>query len=240
MLTHATGSLKETGFSALVAKGRSCAGEHACPCCGACLGLNWGDSANGSPHSRYAELGLCPVCHTFQRHRWVCFNLGTAPPRALVQSSPLDGNPPFVAYFGPHKEHTKALETQVPNMELLKFDYFALGYFTRGMLWESTSNYGRDTVRADVQDIPLQSNVLDGVIILHVLEHVHSLPRAAGELRRVLRTGGFVEHATPCFTTTEPEFVGVKEFRQCNETSRTDRICKQVCVAVLVQCVCVQ
>ena len=72
-------------------------------------------------------------------------------------------------------------------MHLQEFDYFASGY-----------RYARTTVFADVQKIPLQNSSLDGIIILHVLEHVPSLDTALRELKRVLLPGGFLQHDTPC------------------------------------------
>jgi ubiquinone/menaquinone biosynthesis C-methylase UbiE len=72
-------------------------------------------------------------------------------------------------------------------MTLQELDYFAPGY-----------RYSRTTILADVQQIPLQSSSLDGVIILHVLEHISKVAKAARELLRVLQPGGFIEHETPC------------------------------------------
>ena len=72
---------------------------------------------------------------------------------------------------------------------MFKLDYFAPGY-----------KYDLDTIRADVQDIPLQDKSLDIIIILHVLEHVPNVTKAIRELRRVLHPGGLLLHETPCFS----------------------------------------
>eukprot|EP00588_Corethron_pennatum_P031924 CAMPEP_0194341752 /NCGR_PEP_ID=MMETSP0171-20130528/90645_1 /TAXON_ID=218684 /ORGANISM="Corethron pennatum, Strain L29A3" /LENGTH=236 /DNA_ID=CAMNT_0039107207 /DNA_START=152 /DNA_END=858 /DNA_ORIENTATION=- len=80
------------------------------------------------------------------------------------------------------------LRKATPAIHLQEFDYFAPGY-----------HYSQTTVRADVQDIPLNDESFEGVIILHVLEHVPNLEKALRELSRVLKGGGFVHHETPCY-----------------------------------------
>jgi len=129
----------------------------------------------------------------------------------------------LVAYFGPHPSHARALET-VAGLKLLRLDYFAEGYV-----------YDRRTIRADVQAIPLQDRAVDGVIILHVLEHVRNFSRALAELRRVVRPGGFVEHDTPCWLQNDPDYAEIgstktgkaKRDVPCGTTARKDRICSQ-------------
>ena len=125
---------------------------------------------------------------------------------------------PHVAYFWPHVEHSLILEKAFPSLRLLRFDFFAPGY-----------QYPRSTVHADVQHIPLQDGAMDGVIILHVLEHVEDLKRAIRELHRVLRSGGFVEHDTPCFLSAknEPTYSPSAEVVDCSTTKRKDLICSQ-------------
>ena len=87
-----------------------------------------------------------------------------------------------MAYFGPQKRHAEEIEAC--GAQLLRFDFFHKG------IESITGTYHRSTVRADVQDIPLQDGALDGVVILHVLEHVQSHQVAAAELGRVIRPGG--------------------------------------------------
>lgn len=152
---------------------RDCGKQHTCPCCGSCI-------------STWANFGVraakCPVCKTLERHRTVCFDFITDTPKQLLAPGAA------VAYFGPHENHAKALMRALPPMHLLEFDFFYPGY-----------HYSRTTVKADLQAIPLQANTLDGVIVLHVLEHVPVLVRAVRELSRVVIAGGFVQQETPCY-----------------------------------------
>jgi len=144
-----------------------------CPCCGNCFS-KW-LLFDGRPE-------ICPFCNTLERHRASCYDLISSPPESLFQPEPV------VAYFGPHVQQSRALELARPRFKLLRFDWFDHGWYS----------YAKDTVRADVQDIPLQSESLNGIIILHVLEHVPDYRKAIAELYRVLVPNGFVQHDSPC------------------------------------------
>jgi hypothetical protein len=146
-----------------------------CPCCGACLS-SWIQSSWG-------QL-MCPYCKSVDRHHAACLAFIREPPARLLRTD----KPAFVAYFGPHLGHAAALRNATPRLYLQEFDFFAPGY-----------HYARTTVAADVQSIPLQNSSLDGIIILHVLEHVLNLQTALQQLHRVLRPGGFLHHDTPCY-----------------------------------------
>ena len=144
-----------------------------CPCCGACIST-WRPT-------EYKQAA-CPYCGVLDRHRVVCYDLQTNTPARLLKPNA------FVAYFGPERNHSIALQAARPKLFMLGFDYFAEGY-----------EYEKTTVFADVQHIPLQAQALDGVFIMHVLEHVPNLKVALNELRRVLRPGAFLHHETPCY-----------------------------------------
>ena len=163
---------------------------HLCPCCGACI-AKWAVSSYNQP--------LCPFCQSVDRHRAACFAFIREPPPVLLKPNA------FVAYFGPQPTHAAALRGATPRMHLQEFDYFA----SVGGI--SYNTYSRTTVFADVQSIPLQNSTLDGVLILHVLEHVPRLETALDELRRVLRPGGFMHHETPCYSTMHLD--GVKRWK---------------------------
>ena len=147
--------------------------QHMCPCCGSCVS-NWALFKG--------RAALCPVCGTLERHRTVCFDFITYTPSQLLKPDAV------VAYFGPHVRHTKTLRSALPPIHVLEFDFFYPGY-----------SYSRTTIQADLQSIPLRNNTLDGVIVLHVLEHVPMLIQAVRELSRVVRRGGFVQQETPCY-----------------------------------------
>jgi SAM-dependent methyltransferase len=155
-----------------------------CPCCGSCI-ESW--DAIGGFHGQGRRRAVCPVCHSRERHRALCYGLLTDPPVQLHAPSA------SVAFFGPERSVVLALKKARPRLCLLELDFFAKGY--------NNGRYSATTLFADVQNLTLLADgVLDGAIILHVLEHVPSLARAAGELARVVRPGGFLEHETPCAT----------------------------------------
>lgn len=177
--------------------------EYLCPCCGSCVSM-W-LPFNGRP-------AKCPVCHTLERHRFVCFDFMANAPKQLIQ--PEGAN---VAYFGPHQLHTAALRRAFPSMHLLEFDFFAPGY-----------RYSLKTVRADIQDIPLQAQALDGVIVLHVLEHVPELVRAVSEFSRVVKAGGFVQHETPCYGHQQDmSTLEVQDCRASRKNGNPGQLCRQ-------------
>ena len=134
------------------------------------------------------------------------------PPLALARPSPA------IAYFGPHAQHAQAIERNVRNVRLRRYDYFAPGYEYKG------------TRFADVQKIPLPRWVLDGLLVFHVLEHVPNLTLAANELRRVIKRGGLLDHETPCYGKDDPDvpdFLASTSAFECAKTERKDRICQQ-------------
>ena len=113
-----------------------------------------------------------------ERHRKTCIAFRTT--SRILQS----GN---IAYFGPHIQHVQRIRQQYPQTHILQFDYFSKYY-----------KYDNLTVRADIQDIPLQNNSMDGAIVLHILEHVPNLYRAQRELARIIKPRGILIHETPC------------------------------------------
>ena len=69
--------------------------------------------------------------------------------------------------------------------------------------------------------------------------HVVCVQKAVGQLHRVLRPGGFLQHETPCFTYNpyykDPQYAGAGDAMRCDEgakqlpsgRTREDRICSQ-------------
>mmetsp|Transcript_22050 Transcript_22050/g.51879 ORF Transcript_22050/g.51879 Transcript_22050/m.51879 type:complete len:321 (-) Transcript_22050:265-1227(-) len=215
-------NLSPTSFSLvkdstyLAEGGKNCNQSHVCPCCGSCLS-EWGSFSR--------RKALCPVCKTLERQRAVCHDLTFDTPKVLETAGAA------VAYFGPHNEHANQLKEATPRMHLQEFDFFYPGY-----------HYSLTTVQADLQDIPLQNKSFDGVILLHVLEHVPDLDKALSELARVVKVGGFIHQDTPCYSerssqggihrgvfpslnTTAANDVEVCE--ESRKTGKVDKICTQ-------------
>ncbi len=70
-----------------------------------------------------------------------------------------------------------------------------------GMIRETRANLARldrpfTFARADAQALPFRDASFDAVIANHMLYHVPDIPRALGEVRRVLRPSGFCYAAT--------------------------------------------
>lgn len=118
----------------------------------------------------------------FERHRMVC----------AVFKHKLTPNGNWL-YFGPEKTHISILRQKWPDVTFTGIDYFAKGY-----------HYEKNTLQGDVQDLyNIKSNTYDGIIILHVLEHVASIKKSLSELHRILKPGGKIIHETPCQTNSK-------------------------------------
>ena len=125
-----------------------------------------------------------------------------------------------VAFFGPELSVAHALKHARPRMHLHELDYFAKGY--------GAGHYATSTLYADVQNLTLLADgALDGAIILHVLEHVPSLARAVGELARVVRPGGFLEHETPCSGAARDVYCADARARQRAHNASLPKECVQ-------------
>ncbi|MBN1288977.1 MAG: class I SAM-dependent methyltransferase, partial [Actinobacteria bacterium] len=56
---------------------------------------------------------------------------------------------------------------------------------------------GCDVVRCDAIELPFEDSSFDRILSHHVLEHLHDLPKALLEWRRVLKPGGIIAVCTP-------------------------------------------
>lgn len=56
---------------------------------------------------------------------------------------------------------------------------------------------GCEVVRCDAMDLPFEGSSFDRVLSHHVVEHLHDLPGALKEWRRVLKEGGIISVCTP-------------------------------------------
>lgn len=76
-------------------------------------------------------------------------------------------------------------------------------------IWEDRAKYcerlGYKVHRIDMEqdDLPWPSNHFDVILASHVIEHIHDVPRALGQIKRVLKPDGLLLVATP----TKPPLV---------------------------------
>jgi hypothetical protein len=159
-----------------------------CPCCGLIL-----KDKKFSPFgASMSPDRMCPQCGSVERHRRVCTLFAGAAKYGLSTDSflkPPNGfNHPFrLLSFGPHRQ-MEAEISSFPDVDHVGLDYFYPGY-----------SYSNSTLHADVQDLKIPDGFADGIIILHVLEHVPDLPQAFSELSRVLRNeSGWALVEVPC------------------------------------------
>lgn len=166
-----------TGFaqhiSAFVQLQRDESTRRLCPCCG------WSGSVFDTvPWGKRRKDGLCPQCQSCERHRRTCALLGSRPD--LLQQS-VGGNSTTsvfrLLHFGPHKQMDKMINQVEPRVDQVGLDYFADDY---------KNLYSGSTLHGDVQNLQLPTNFANGIIILHVMEHVPELEKAFAELKRVL------------------------------------------------------
>ncbi len=164
-----------------------------CPCCGLILEDKMFSpfGANKSPDR------MCPRCGSVERHRRVCaLFAGAGKHYGLSTDSflkaPYGFNHPFrLLSFGPQRQ-MEAEISSFPNVDHVGLDYFYPGY-----------SYSNSTLHADVQDLSIPDGFADGIIILHVLEHIPDLPKAVSELSRVLRKkSGWALVEVPCSSST--------------------------------------
>ncbi len=115
---------------------------------------------------------LCPRCSSLERHRllWLF----------LAERTPLLREPLRLLYLAP-EEHLQRRLRALP-----------------GLTYVSGDLASRHTmVRLDLQRLPMRDAGFDAAICSHVLEHVRDLAAALGELRRVLRPGGWALLQSP-------------------------------------------
>lgn len=147
-----------------------------CPCCG------W-----SGPSFELAGVGAakrpceCPVCRSRERHRLACLELSN---EALVAT---DLPHSFrLLHFGAQKHMEKQIN-KMSEVDQVSVDYFYPGY-----------TYSDLVLKADVTDLEFPPNFAQGIIILHVLEHISSLDIALRELKRVLHPSGWIMIEVPC------------------------------------------
>jgi hypothetical protein len=150
-----------------------------CPCCGH-------HHHEKEPFQTFNSRkdAMCPKCKSLERQRQACTFLGANP--ALLEKE--DGTPTRLLHFGPQKEMASVID-RISSVDQIGIDYFADGY---------KSKYNRKTLFGDVAKLTLFDNFADGVIILHVLEHIPDLSIALKELHRVMKPEGWMMVEVPC------------------------------------------
>ncbi len=142
-----------------------------CPCCG------WKGYG-----FRYLDCGWfivpeveCPACRGHERHRFFTLFLQRTPPSFLVDS----GEQKKILHFAPEHHFRKILE------ESGKLFIFSTDYSPSAL-----QNVNSPRFVADIHHLPLRDGCFDGIVCLHVLEHVQDDKKALTELERILSTEG--------------------------------------------------
>jgi hypothetical protein len=177
-------------FVATVRGGGAVDSLRSCPCCGSIINGVF-NAFNDRPDAQ------CPSCHALERHRRVCAVLGGPPPNVAASrkssgwfSVPASHQRPFrLLSFGPQPQMERELTNMTGVLDHISLDSFAPGYKYSGM-----------TLQADVSDLSFPDSFADGIIILHVLEHVPRLHDAVNEIGRVIRKDtGWALIEVPCW-----------------------------------------
>ena len=200
-----------SALAAFEAARSACAarGSGICPVCGACV-----DAGAWKPHRGRANAS-CPFCGAKERHRVAALvELRALPPSTLrppttPNPSPSPPRPPRgpprplprgprVAYFGPEKPHAEFLRAR--GAEVVGLDFFAPGY--------GDAHYDEHTRFADLSGascpddenacVPLPDASVDGVVLMHVIEHLPSAHFALRAAERVAKDGAWAQIEVPC------------------------------------------
>lgn len=119
----------------------------------------------------------CPICHSSARERLIWLYLS----RHFLQAD----TRPRTAHFAPEKGLSARLANRL-GPAYQAFDLEPARY-----------RHLRDVRAADLQALPLPDGQTHLFLCNHVLEHVHDLPKALGEVRRVLADDGLALMQVP-------------------------------------------
>ncbi len=142
-----------------------------CPCCG------WKGYG-----FRYLDCGWfivpqveCPACRGHERHRFFTLFLQRTPPSFLKEHQ----NIKKILHFAPEHHFRKILENS-GNLFLFSTDYSP----------SALQNINQPRFTADIHNLPLKDGCFEGIVCLHVLEHVRNDRKALTELERILSPEG--------------------------------------------------
>jgi SAM-dependent methyltransferase len=141
-------------------------------------------SIHGQQVDLRTENAECPRCRSGIRQRFAY--------ELLSQRTGLVTDPMRVLHFAPDPGIYKAL-TRLPNVNYVAADINPTRFIK--------------ATRADITDITQPSDSFDGIICIHVLEHIEDDRRAIAELFRVTRPGGWALIAVPTYGPTTYEDV---------------------------------
>jgi predicted SAM-dependent methyltransferase len=143
--------------------------RYRCPCCGWTLRA----FTHGGLSFRIRPRGYCPRCNAKARHRrdWLFLN-----ERTNLFTEPLR-----LLHVAPWYSLSRLL-TKIPSIDFVGIDIEDRPHVSH---------------RADVTDLPFDSDTFDAIICIHVLEHVEADRMAMSEMFRVLRPGGWALISVP-------------------------------------------
>jgi SAM-dependent methyltransferase len=154
----------------------------------------------GRNYKRFLSFGVqkranaqCPGCGSLERHRMIWM---------FGQEQGLFDKPIKLLHVSPESVLFKYFRQNA------KIDYVAIDKFDPGY------DYPKETHKADITKLPFPDDGFDGIICIHVLEHVPDDALAMSELFRVLKPGGWAIIQSPIdyelgktfedFSITEP------------------------------------
>lgn len=142
-----------------------------CPCCG------WKGYG-----FRYLDCGWfivpqveCPACKAHERHRFFTLYLKRTPPLFLKEVEKRKE----ILHFAPEHHFRKILESS-GNLYLFSTDYNP----------SALLSIAPPRFVADIHNLPIKEGEFEGIVCLHVLEHVVDDRKALDELLRILSTDG--------------------------------------------------
>lgn len=185
VLTHVAGRVWQRTRDHGLESGRWCAQAHltnawirwqnrvrpskrrACPCCG------WeGHAFRALDVGRGIDYEVeCPGCLRHDRHRFLKLLLERNPP-------PFLRGPARIAYFSPEQNFASIVRFE-HGQRVVYFD----------LLPEQVS-FVSPGVSTDITQMGVGEGQFDGVVCLHVLEHIPDDRAGIAELRRILKPGG--------------------------------------------------
>lgn len=150
----------------------------------------------------------CANCNSFERHRSLCLLLKNETIfKRHFRTLPV---PARLIYFGPFEWHYNYFMSKPEIYEFFPVDMLLPTY-----------HYPPATKFADISNLSnFRDNYFDVLISLHVLEHVFQLEQAITEIRRVIKSTGYIILEVPCSngdTIDCRNLTKVQRIKQCHQ-----------------------